>query len=211
MACLHDTIQSNLGPPFICHSTKVLNIPIVICGTQKDLTSVSYESIFPEECSLLPLDIWKRAILTINEISPSYLFCEMNTVLFLILPEYASRHNCPSRPHSLASKLSLSSQLSHSNEIQIVVVTSRAYSFSLSAAISRSFPLFSKKTKLDILHQVFVFFVSVDGEFQVFPPNRYSLSLLSDGIRRAQQIVDSPTNEMDTDGFLNQIEQVFTL
>ena len=204
--------KSHLGPPFLHFSSSFMPSSAVICGTLHDLSLISFSSLYPYLSTFLSKENWHDIILSLKNCSTSYLFCKMNQVLVLLIPNVASRHNCPSRPHALTKLLALSSQLvTKDGNLKVILVTCKAYTYSLSAAVSKAFSTFSLKTDANILQNICINFCLVDGDVQLTVADLNALSCLSDGIRRAQLIVDMPANLMDTHGFLCQILEVYIL
>ena len=71
-------------------------------------------------------------------------------------------------------------------------------------AISRAFPLYNQKTgsKSPCEQVVEVGFI-LTGPKPILPDEVQCVNALCEGVRLAQEIVDTPTNIMHTDGFLD--------
>ena len=202
--------RSQLGPPFLHFFPSFLPSSTVICGTLVDLSLISFSSLNPYLSTFLTEENWQDAILTLKNCTTSYLFCGMNQVLVLLIPSIASRHNSPSRPHALTKLLAMSSQLvKKDGNLNIILVTCKAYTYSLSAAITKAYSIFSLKTVVNIVQNIFIEFCLTDDDVELTVSDKFALTCLTDGIRRAQIIVDMPANLMDTNGFLIQILEVF--
>ena len=207
-SALLDT-RSHLGPPFLHFSPSPIHCSTVICGTLFDLSSIALSSLSANLLTFLSEEYWRNVIITLKSCSTSYLFCEMNQILVIVIPDVASRHNCPSRPHALTRLLGMSSQLiSKDGNLNIILVTCKAYTFSLSIAITKAFSIFSLKTDDKIWQNIFIEFCLTDDDVQMTLSDKHTLTCLSDGIRRSQLIVDMPANSMDTNGFLKQVLEV---
>ncbi|KAI6648154.1 hypothetical protein LOD99_11963 [Oopsacas minuta] len=202
-------MRSLLGPPFLNFQFSIAPSAMVVCGTIHDLSVISYQSLSPFFSTLFSQEDWVDAILTLSQCSIDYLFCKMHRILILLLPSDSSRHNSPSRPDHLTKQLSLTSQIVNTESLNILLVTNKIFTFPLSAAISKAFSLFSMKTNPKHFKEIFVDFCLTESDKEMLFEDRRSLTYLSDGIRRAQLIVDSPANMMDTDGFFRQIKQLF--
>ena len=76
------------------------------------------------------------------------------------------------------------------------------------AAIARTFPLFSRKSKAKSSKRtVTVEFVLTDkGDKSLSDKDATSLSVMAESIRLSAKIVDIPCNDMHTDAFL-EVEQ----
>ncbi len=81
----------------------------------------------------------------------------------------------------------------------------------LACAVSRAFPLYSRKTSANSTKKQVVTVGFIFTGPDSTPLTDLDLSCFThicEGIRLAQEIVDAPTNEMHTDGFLDQIRAV---
>ena len=202
-------LKSQMGPPYLTFQCSHSLSSIAICGTLLDLSHITYSKLSPFLSVIFSEDEWIEAIKTLSQCKMNHLFCKLHKILILLIPEESSRHNSPSRPHYLSEQLSLTSKILHSGCLNILLVTSKAYSYPLSTAISKSFSIFSIKTP-PISFNVFIDFCLTDDDRNMTFQDRLCLTVLSDGIRRAQFIVDSPTNMMDTNDFLFQIKKVIS-
>ena len=200
-------VKSQMGPPYITFQCSDSLSSIVVCGTLYDLSRIAYSKLSPFLSMIFTEDEWMEAITILSQCTMNHLFCKLHKILILLIPFESSRHNSPSRPHYLSEQLSLTAKLLHSDCLNILLVTSKAYSYPLSTALSKSFSIFSMKTS-PIPFDVFIDFCLTDDDHHMTFEDRLCLSVLSDGIRRAQFIVDCPTNMMDTNDFLTQIQEV---
>lgn len=200
-------LKSQMGPPYLTFRCSDPISSVVICGTLCDLSHISYSKLSPFLSTIFSEDEWLEAIMTLTQCTMNHLFCKLHKILILLIPRESSRHNSPSRPHYLFEQLALTSKVFHSGCLNIVLVTSKAYSYPLCTALSKAFSIFSMKTP-QISFNVSIDFCLTEDDRHMTLEDRSCLTILSDGIRRAQFIVDNPTNMMDTDGFLVQILQV---
>lgn len=77
--------------------------------------------------------------------------------------------------------------------------------------MSRAFPLYSRKSANDSSRQQVVnvgFVITGPNTTPLTDDDITCLTHVCEGIRLAQEIVDAPTNEMHTDGFLDRIRAV---
>ncbi len=91
------------------------------------------------------------------------------------------------------------------------VVCERSEVLALACAVSRAFPLYSRKSSGGSPQRqvVNVGFLLVGGDTTPLTDDDVlCLSRVCEGIRLAQEIVDAPTNEMHTDEFLERIRAV---
>ena len=88
------------------------------------------------------------------------------------------------------------------------VVCGRSNVLALASAVSRAFPTYSRKSGNQTKQKVTVGFIFSDSALPLTDEEVQCLTYTCEGIRLAQAIVDTPPNEMHTDGFLEQIREV---
>ena len=121
-----------------------------------------------------------------------------------------SRHNTPSRAHSL-SKI-VKDNCYGENQL-IVVVGERKNSIANACAIARVFPLYTGKTDENKKRNVNVAFVFTDSDvdqasYQLSDDELSCFLSLSQSVRLAAKITDIPCIGMNTNHFLNEIKAV---
>lgn len=126
------------------------------------------------------------------------------------LPLTASRHNTPSRAHSV-TKL-VKSNIVGVDET-IVLVCEKADLFASACAVARAFPLYSRKSAQKAQGvTVNVEFVLVehlnDTLLPLFADDSLCLGDAAYGIRLAAKIVDMPCNEMNVSHFVAEVEAI---
>ena len=124
-------------------------------------------------------------------------------VVAIAVPETCSRHNSPSRPDAIST--ALEGQAPPKGAIGIVVaLTERAQARAAAAAVARAFPSYSRKSSdsAELEREVLVGFSAADGEVSGAAVLD-ALGELSDGVRLAASLVDTPTAELGTDAFVD--------
>lgn len=122
-----------------------------------------------------------------------------------VLPESCSRYNTPTRAHSITS---LIGQLAKSGKSTAVVIAfdTASQTLAVAAAVARAFPLFDAKTKTgDTTHKktLKVVLLPAKGTADASLAER-----ISDGVRFAQRLVDTPPNILHTDAFIAEARAV---
>ncbi|KAK7915651.1 hypothetical protein WMY93_011412 [Mugilogobius chulae] len=122
-----------------------------------------------------------------------------------------SRHNSPSAAHYVARLVRVLSAR-RNNRCIWSMVCERSDVFASACAISRAFPIFSRRSSASRRSEkkrVTVEFMIVGAESSSLEqPELECLSNAADGVRLAARIVDTPCNEMNTDHFLDEIKAV---
>ncbi len=113
-----------------------------------------------------------------------------------VLPEACSRHNTPTRAHSLGN---LAAKAPGSGDVAIIIAVEQAdYALASGVAAARAFPAFSRKTGDDGRRRVRIAFSADDGK----PVDLERIRIIAEGARMAARLVDTPTNELHTDAFV---------
>ncbi|RUS86109.1 hypothetical protein EGW08_006129, partial [Elysia chlorotica] len=132
----------------------------------------------------------------------------LNSATVAALPVKCSRHNTPSRCHSLTK---LVKNCLAGGQEYIVIVCERENVFASGLAVARALPLYSAKSNSSNgLRKVTVEFLVIEDE-QIAQLNEEELQCLraaADGVRLAAKIVDMPCSEMNVHHFVKEIEDV---
>ncbi|KAG7251944.1 hypothetical protein CRUP_010325, partial [Coryphaenoides rupestris] len=154
--------------------------------------------------------VWQAALSALNPNPTDSCPLYLNHATVAALPSRVSRHNSPSSAH-FVSRLVRTCLPAGINRC-IVMVCERADVFASSCAISRAFPIFSRRSassRRAEKKQVTVEFIIVGQDSSsVEQAELQCLSNAADGVRLAARIVDTPCNEMNTDHFLDEIKIV---
>jgi len=181
--------------------------PVCFIGQLKNLNSISYDDVKIKLNPRVSEETWKAAV---NSLQPSpTASCPLwvSNATVAALPTKCSRHNAPSRAHSLTKIVK--SFIMGGDEF-FVIVCEKNDVFPSAAAVARAFPFYTRKTaSLNSKRTVTVEFLLVGDN--TTPLTSDELQLLQDesyGIRLAAKIVDTPCSEMHTDAFIEEIKAV---
>ncbi|XP_060526069.1 probable aminopeptidase NPEPL1 [Cylas formicarius] len=192
-------------------------VPVLIIGQVKHLTQLRFNDIKSILQPRVSEEVFKAAVSSLHPSPTDTRSLYLNYATVAALPVKCSRHNTPSRAHSI-TKIVQNSSYGDSSE-SVVIVCEQSDVFASACAVARAFPLYSKKTTAGSdnseEHTVTV-------EFVIVPTNGYSppgkteinedqlacLEHACKGIRLAARIVDTPCNEMNVDHFLEEIKLV---
>lgn len=186
------------------------NRPVLILGTQANLQQVNWTQIKGKLQPVVTKETWQAALSALNPNPTDSCPLYLNTAAVASLPARLSRHNSPSAAHFL-SRL-VRSCLPGGNNRCIVMVCERSEVFASACAISRAFPIFSRRSsatrRTDKKHVTVEFLITGPDSNPLEQAELQCLSSAADGVRLAARIVDTPCNEMNTDHFLDEIKSV---
>lgn len=184
--------------------------PVLIIGQQANLQQASWSQIKGKLQPVVSKEVWQAALSALNPNPTDSCPLYLNTAAVAALPARVSRHNSPSSAH-FVSRL-VRSCLPGGNNRCIVMVCERSDVFPSACAVSRAFPIFSRRSassRRTEKKRVAVEFVIVGPDSNPLDATELEcLSNAADGVRLAARIVDTPCNEMNTDQFLNEIKGV---
>ncbi|XP_055308614.1 probable aminopeptidase NPEPL1 isoform X2 [Sitodiplosis mosellana] len=185
--------------------------PVLMIGQLRHLSILKFQDV---RCKLAPRvsEVIFRDSITCLHPSPTD-FCPLYLSLATIaaLPIKSSRHNTNSRAHAITRLVK-----THTMNVteSIVIICEKKDLFASACAVSRAFPLYSRKTGCHNVEEVIVNIEFILIENDTVMENILSeadiecLLNVSNGIRLAAKIVDMPCNEMDVSHFLNEINSV---
>ncbi|KAL3287193.1 hypothetical protein HHI36_001670 [Cryptolaemus montrouzieri] len=193
--------------------------PVLIIGQIKHLTKIKYEHV---KCKLQPVvseDIFNAAVAKLHPSPTDSCSMYLNLATVAALPLKCSRHNTPSRAHSvtrLVQNYSVGVELGLDETI--VIICEKQDFYASACAVARAFPLFNKKTSISdnpvVIKVEFIIVSHNSGgsdSLHVEYIDKNSIKAIEDaaeGIRLAQRIVDTPCSEMNVNHFLKEIEAV---
>lgn len=186
--------------------------PVLIIGQVRHLSLPGvYAKVEQKFAGRVPENLFATAVSYLHPSPTDVCSLYLDFAKVAALPLNASRHNTPSRSHSI-TKLVKSNMLGVDESI--VIVCEKADLFASACAVSRAFPIYSKKSSHKA-HQkinVNVEFVLVehlnDTLLPLFADDSICLSDTAYGIRLAAKIVDAPCNEMNVSHFVTEIEAI---
>ncbi|KAF2890811.1 hypothetical protein ILUMI_15362, partial [Ignelater luminosus] len=144
----------------------------------------------------------------------------LNSAVIAVLPVKCSRHNTPSRCHTI-TRLVQNCSNNYQNK-SVVIVCPFEDMFASGCAVARAFSLYNRKTgsRSEQSINVSIEFIILDVNTNLpqnnkeFNGNRNGLSALeyaAIGINLAARITDTPCNELNVDEFLQEIYNIGTL
>lgn len=182
--------------------------PVLIIGQTKNLNQVNYESI---KCKLEPRvnqETYNTAVSNLHPSPTDSCPLWLTNATVAALPTKCSRHNTPSRAHSLTK---IVKSCASGGDEYIVIVCERDDVFASGCAVARAFSLFTRKSGCTTTKRtVTVEFVLV-GAGSEHPVTDQDVKCLQDaaqGIRLAAKIVDAPCEDMHVGKFLMEINKV---
>ncbi|XP_074644678.1 putative aminopeptidase NPEPL1 isoform X2 [Tubulanus polymorphus] len=184
--------------------------PVCIIGQLQNLQSVSYEEIRMKIETRVTEETWKAAVNSLHPSPTASCPLWVSNATVAALPTKCSRHNAPSRSHSLTKIVK--SFIMGGDEF-FVIICERRDVYASACAVARAFPLYTRKNGGALTKRtVRVEFLLVGAERTPLADDE--LGLLHDaahGIRLAAKIVDMPCSEMNTDAFLEEVKLVGTI
>ncbi|XP_063815462.1 probable aminopeptidase NPEPL1 isoform X2 [Pseudophryne corroboree] len=173
-------------------------------GRERRLTTLYYTVI----CSI-SVQVWKGALgsLSPNPTDSCPLYLNLATVA--ALPSRVSRHNSPSAAHFLTRLVR--NCLPPGATRCILMVCERSEVFASACAIARAFPLFTRRStacRRTDKKSVVVEFLLIGQNNGPMEVTLKCLETVTEGVRLAARIVDTPCNEMNTDHFIEEISAV---
>ena len=119
-----------------------------------------------------------------------------------VLPEACSRHNTPTRAHAI-TKIVMDAAPPKGEVAVVVALEEAAHAPAAAAAIARALPLYSRKTGEQKPRRIRVALLAGDeGDVDL-----ERAEVVADAVRTAARLVDTPTNELHTDAFVDFARQ----
>jgi probable aminopeptidase NPEPL1 len=182
--------------------------PLLVIGQLKHIRSVDFSLVQPKFGGIVSKELWSEGLSQLNGSSADSISLYLNAVVLASLPDQVSRHNTPSRSHSIAKILK-----KHSGSRNVLIVCEREDVYASGCAVGRCFPTYSKKTKNPPTKEdVNVEFLVVEGErtvgLDLEEKERILLQDSCTAIQLTARLLDAPCNEMNTMHFLDEILKV---
>lgn len=185
--------------------------PVLIVGQLPHLQLPNlYEKVKQKFGNRVPQETFNNALSYLHPSPTDTCSLYLDLAKLAALPVKASRHNTESRSHAL-TKLIRNGVIGVDESV--VVVCEQKDLFASACAVSRAFPLYSRKSKQNTQQiTVNIEFVIVehltDTKVQLFADDINCLTDAAYGIRLAAKIVDAPCNEMTVAHFVEEIQAV---
>uniref|UniRef100_A0A915DG36 Cytosol aminopeptidase domain-containing protein n=1 Tax=Ditylenchus dipsaci TaxID=166011 RepID=A0A915DG36_9BILA len=126
----------------------------------------------------------------------------LNMAKIIAVPDDASRHNTPSNAYSIFKSLQNLPIASGVKSLSVVLYAEYAHVFASVAAISKCFPVYSRKTAdKTVLERISVEVVVTDQK-ELNDADVKLLQALSESIQLCGKLVDTPANELTTEAFV---------
>ncbi|KAL1493754.1 hypothetical protein ABEB36_009448 [Hypothenemus hampei] len=188
------------------------NVPILIVGQVKHLTRVPFNDIRPKLDPRVSEETYQLAVSSLHPSPTDSRSLWLNLATIAALPVKCSRHNTPSRAHSI-TKIIQSSVYGDADEC-IVIICEPQDVYASACAVARAFPLYSRKSlaqssELEKATITIEFLIMEDNNtVQLKDDELKCIEYAANGIRLAAKIVDTPCNEMTVDDFLTIVKTV---
>lgn len=128
-------------------------------------------------------------------------------VVVCVLPEGASRHNSPSRPHAIAALLGR--HVPSVPQVSVLLcLDAVAHAFAAGSAVARAWAVYTRKSGPAKDRAVHVSLLAADAP--VPSGVLASIQRAAEGIRLACRLVETPTAELHTDAFVDEAREVAT-
>jgi len=180
--------------------------PVLILGKLANLKKIQFDAVKCKLGTRVDLPTFEASLGTLQTADSCPLW--LNCATLAAVPAKATRHNTPSRAHSVSKFVK--SHLPGLSDEFVVLVTTRDELFASACAIARVFPEYNMKTSAaptQAPRTVTVEVVLASGE----SVSREELDLLDNtavAVRLSARIVDAPCSAMHTDAFLQEVVTV---
>ncbi|GFO19629.1 metalloprotease, partial [Plakobranchus ocellatus] len=181
---------------------------VLIIGQLKHLAKIKFQNV---QCKLggrVDAETFDASISSLHPAPTDQCSLWLNSATVAALPLKCSRHNTPSRCHSLTK---LVKNCFAGGQEYIVIVCERENVFASGLAVARALPLYSAKSNSSgSSRKVTVEFLVIEDDkvVQVNEEELQCLRAASNGVRLAAKIVDSPCSEMNVHHFVQEAEEV---
>ncbi|XP_076035523.1 putative aminopeptidase NPEPL1 granny smith protein [Oratosquilla oratoria] len=182
--------------------------PVLVIGQLKHLNTLSFSDVASKLLPRVEEEAWTIGVSSLQPSPTDSCSLYLNLATVAALPIKCSRHNTPSRAHSITKIVKTHSV---GAEEYIVLVCERSDLFASACAIARAYPTYSRKTasgsNTDYKVTVEVLLVG-NGVTPLTSQDEQVLNDAAYGVRLAAHIVDSPANEMHTDAFIEEAQKI---
>ncbi|CAG0879360.1 unnamed protein product, partial [Darwinula stevensoni] len=183
--------------------------PVLIIGQLPHLSLVPWNVISKKFGNRITSGHFEDALASLNPNPTDSCPLYLQAATVAALPSKCSRHNTPSRGHSI-SKIVKSSSIS--SEGDILIACEYRDVFASLCAVARVFPLYSRRTSQMDKNQKVVnlefYLVGDSKKVSLSEEDVNCLNAAAEAVQLSARIVDTPCNEMNTDTFLTEIEAV---
>ncbi|KHJ98215.1 cytosol aminopeptidase family, catalytic domain protein [Oesophagostomum dentatum] len=183
-------------------SIKLPEYGLVIAGQHSLLKALSFEKLAAKFNGEIDEKIWRAALsaLPTSGSIPLYL----NRSRIISLPDTWSRHNAPSNCHVLTKELRAFPITAENQKLDIILVCEKSNVFAEVAAVTRAFPIYTKKSEPPPELNLVIELCLPEGE-ELDEHDRKLIEDVALSIRETCRMVDTPSNELTTDAFVKEI------
>jgi len=191
--------------------------PVLIIGQYKLLNKLDFNLVKPKFGGKVSKELWNEGLANLSKSSQDSVNLYLNQVVLASLPAKVSRHNTESRAHFISKTIKGLSPLSEN----VLILCERDQVFATGCAVSRCYPHYNRKTGDDSKNArsgnpVTVEFLVDSSCGGMMSPDltESEIKLLQEAsfsIQLAARLVDTPTNEMHTDAFVEEARNVISL
>jgi len=183
--------------------------PVLIIGQLRHLTNLQFSDVASKLQPRVEAEAWTLAVSGLQPSPTDSCSLYLNLATVAALPIKCSRHNTSSRAHSITKIVKTHSS---GGDECIVIVCERSDMYASACAVARAYPTYSRKTATGTAttdYTVTVEFILVgSGDLPITHEDVQIMNESAYAVRLSAYIVDSPPNEMHTDGFIQEIEKV---
>ncbi|XP_069113273.1 probable aminopeptidase NPEPL1 [Argopecten irradians] len=183
--------------------------PVIIVGQVKNLARISFNDVKMKLEPRVDAETFDKAVSGLHPSPTDSCPLWMNNAAVAALPTKCSRHNTPSRAHSLSKVVK--SFIGNGSSEYVVIVCERSDVLASGCAVARILPLFNGKSNASTEDRTVTVEFLLVGDGSETPLTDQDLACLAaeaKGVRLAAKIVDIPCSEMHTDGFLKEIKVI---
>ncbi|KAM8947609.1 putative aminopeptidase NPEPL1 isoform 2-T2 [Pelodytes ibericus] len=184
--------------------------PLLILGQLPNLQGVPWSQIKGKLQSRVTEEVWQAALGTLSPNPTDSCPLYLNFATVAALPSRVSRHNSPSAAH-FVTRLIRNCLPGGANRC-ILMVCERSEVFASACAISRAFPLFTRRSsaarRSEKKNVTVEFLLTGQNNGPMDVATLKCLESATEGVRLAARIVDTPCNEMNTNHFIEEIKTV---
>ncbi|XP_069507160.1 probable aminopeptidase NPEPL1 isoform X2 [Ambystoma mexicanum] len=184
--------------------------PLLILGQLSHLQCLSWSQLKGKLQPRVQEEVWQAALASLTPNPTDNCPLYLNYAVVAALPSKVSRHNSPSAAQFI-TRLIRNCLPGGANRC-IMMVCERSEVFASACAISRAFPLFTRRScsarRTEKKKVTIEFLLVGQGNGPLEVATLKCLESAAEGVRLAARIVDTPCSEMNTDHFVEEIKAV---
>ncbi|KAI6244135.1 CYTOSOL-AP domain-containing protein [Aphelenchoides fujianensis] len=182
------------------------NAQVVLIGQHKNVANLAFDDLLAEKLKGVGKENFEAALKRLQPGGSSVpLFLDLAKVL--TVSDEVGRNNAPSNAIALQKKLAGLEAVADVKNLSLVLYAQFEHVLASVSAVARAFPLYSRKTKKAGFESVHLEVVVSDGKKLAAKDVQFLQSLV-DSIRKCQEQVDKPCNELHSEAFAEEAEQL---